>query len=188
MVSVSDYWLPLCSACCILQPYSFSMQVCHDSSLELVALCSSCWPSCSSASILSKCVCKVSSFSHALQFKIIVGILLLIFGISLFILLFYFNQDLRVCGIFLKHACYVVKSKLVLFTAIPVFIVLMTILLSLFLVQLLAIWSSANMVFEPRDIYIDPQGNHSVLWTVFNFIMLLWGLEFLKHACKNGLT
>lgn len=77
------------------------------------------------------------------MFKIVFGILLLIVGLALFLLLYHFRQDLRLCGVFLKHACLFLNTKMTLLLAIPVFMVLSFLLLTLFVFQLLAYWSSS---------------------------------------------
>lgn len=88
------------------------------------------------------------------------------------------------CGIFLKQASNFLSTKGIVLLAIPVFMLLGTCLVALFVFQLLAYWSYSDPVFIKKEVYYDPQNNGAGIWTVLNFIELLWGLEFLKYACN----
>lgn len=51
--------------------------------------------------------------------------------------------------------------------------------------QELAFWSSVDMKFEPKSVYVHPEGGFAVFMTVLNVIEFIWGLSFLKEACKH---
>ena len=73
--------------------------------------------------------------------------LLLLVGLALFLLLYHFQRDLRMCGVFIKHACMFLRTRWSLLLAIPVFMVLSFVLLTVFVFQLLAYWSSGDPLF-----------------------------------------
>lgn len=125
------------------------------------------------------------SFKHAFAIKIVIGILLLIVGLALFLLFYHYQADLRMCGVFLKHACIFLQTKWSLLLTIPLFMLLSFALLALFVFQLLAYWSASEPYFLPKEVYLEPQGHGAVIWTIVNFAQLIWGLEFLKHACTS---
>lgn len=84
------------------------------------------------------------------MFKVVIGLSLLVIGIALFLLMYYYSEELRMCGIFLKHASIFIATKCALFLLIPLFMLLAAGLLGLFVFQLLSYWSSADMVFTPK--------------------------------------
>lgn len=68
-----------------------------------------------------------------------------------------------------------------------VFIVLLIGLTALCGFQELAFWSNTDMIFEPNSVYVRPEGGLAVFMTVLNVFEFIWGLSFLKEACKNSL-
>jgi hypothetical protein len=86
-------------------------------------------------------------------FKLVIGSLLIIISLALFILMFYFKEELRMCGIFLRQASIFVATKKSLLWLIPVFMVIGMGLIAVFVGQLLGYWSAANMVFEKESVY-----------------------------------
>lgn len=63
------------------------------------------------------------------------------------------------------------------------FIALLIGLIALCTFQVLAYWSSSNMVASSGSIYLRPEGSFSNWMTVLTAIEFFWGLCFLKEVC-----
>lgn len=67
------------------------------------------------------------------------------------------------------------------------FVILLLGLTALIGFQILAYWSHSELKFEPNSVYTYPVGRFAVFMTVLNFVEFIWGLSFLKEACKYWL-
>ena len=66
------------------------------------------------------------------------------------------------------------------------FIVFLVGLTALITFQILAFWSASKMVFDPNYVYYRPQSSFATAMTALCAIEFIWGLCFLKEACKYG--
>lgn len=119
-----------------------------------------------------------SIFSDTLWLKIVW--LVLVYGLAL-LLLFYlllYPNELRFQGIFLKYSTRFLNERPLHFLHILFFLVLNTGLVALFHLQHIA-FSRQNH----RNNNFFNFSNPGVLG-ILNIIELIWGLQFLKDACK----
>ena len=144
-------------------------------------------------------------FSHAILLLVIVGIvfavdsngplkhvkgwviaIIIIAIIMIAILHFYFflhRRRLEYCGVFIEHASQMMKEHCSLFLYIPIFIALTFLFCILIVFQYLAFSSNSDLTYSEDELY--PKLSRNFWWMAPLVIETLWGLSFLRDACKN---
>ena len=78
-------------------------------------------------------------------FRYVLGVIAIIFGATLVAMFAIYRKELRIVGVFLREAGNYVKSKPLIYLAIPVFLVLITLLAGLSIFQYLAFFSMGQI-------------------------------------------
>jgi hypothetical protein len=118
--------------------------------------------------------------------RVVLGVLLMFFGVIFFAMLFAYKRRIKTTGIFLAYSAKFLGDRWVNFLFIPVFIVMLLGLLALCLFQYLAYSSQANPLPVQGDIYL--QLTQNIPLTILTIIELIWGSQFLKDSCNFVLT
>lgn len=124
----------------------------------------------------------IFSFLSNLGVKIL--LLVIVVGLALIVIVMavFYRHALRLQGIFLDYSRRFLAEKVGVFAYIPVFMLLTLGLFALFLFQHAGFSSKRHTSSNFFNF-----GNPGILgW--LNIIELLWGLQFLRDACNNGVN
>ena len=152
-----------------------------------------CWPKfmnkavivLASLIILALVIC-MFAYHYGAYGKIFVAIVLLI----LFFLIILSSCKNRRCvdmnGVFLSNASQMLgTSKCLTFFYIPLFIVLLTGFIFLVIYEFRSYWAGGSLHFDAdSSIFWEFNSAGPIVLTVFLAIQVVWGLSFLKEACK----
>jgi len=122
-----------------------------------------------------------SFFNNNGGWKIGVAVTCLILTIILFSMFCFYSQSLRVQGIFLEYARYFLHEVKGTFVYLLIFLICLTGFIALITFQHVAFSSKSNSNTNFWDFT-----NPGVLG-ILNILEFIWGLQFLRDACKNHL-
>lgn len=117
--------------------------------------------------------------------RIIIGILLILFALFCVVLLCIYKRRIKITGVLLHYAASFIRQKAINVIFIPIFLLLTVGLIVLCMFQYLAYSSNADPVKQDDDIYLKNWA-HPLL-TILNIIEFIWGMQFLKDSCKYHL-
>jgi chromate transport protein ChrA len=118
--------------------------------------------------------------------KLIVGIVLIVIAVLFIFFLCCYRKRNSVISIFLDWSTEFVRHNCLSFLYIPIFLVLTAGLIALCMFQHLAYLSHSQPKAQEGDIYLKLPMNLPLF--VLNIIEFIWGLQFLKDACKDSAT
>jgi hypothetical protein len=82
----------------------------------------------------------------------------------------------------MKHSDIFLKETPLVYLYIPLFIILTIGLLVLIIWQYIAFGTQYSPIFDKNKVYYS--SNHNIPLQICNFIELVWGIQFLRDACK----
>lgn len=113
--------------------------------------------------------------------RIVIGSILIVFGVIFFAMLCIYKRRIKITGVFLHYAAKFLGKHPINFVYIPIFILLLAGLIVLCLFQYLAFSSQAEPEAKDSDIYL--QLSRNPVLTILTIIEFIWGTQFLKDSC-----
>lgn len=114
--------------------------------------------------------------------NILLAIALIITALTFLIYMICYNKELKLAEIFMENGNTFLKSDPLVFLYIPLFLALTIGLITLIVWQYIA-FGTANQTYL-RDGDIFRSSSHNIPLQILNAIELIWGLQFLRDACK----
>lgn len=96
--------------------------------------------------------------------------------------------QMKINGVFLLHASFMIRQFWVSLLYFPLFLLAVGSLIFLTLFELFAFWSRLPPIYSPDSLYWLLQSDTRLITaTVFVGVQLIWGLNFIAQACNSGL-
>lgn len=116
--------------------------------------------------------------------RIIFSLLLIVLVITIFLNWRKNKNKVAVYGEFAHHATEVVSSQKLMVIYIPIFLGILVVFILMILFELERLWSSAPIYFDQNKVYHQFQHGSTTFWSFLVFVQAVWGLSFIKEACK----
>lgn len=118
--------------------------------------------------------------------QIVVGIILAILAILILATILCHRSSIKICGAFLAESTRFVKDNPCVLVYIPIFILLLAGFLVMMLQEYRSFMTSGTATFDASSsLYYLSTGTGQTILTVLLVIQFIWGLSFLKEACKS---
>jgi hypothetical protein len=117
--------------------------------------------------------------------NIILGIFFIAIAVCLLIFFFCYQQEIELGSIFMYYANVFLKENIIIFAYVPLFILLSFGLVVLCVWQYIAFGSYDAPHLNKGDLYLSSGQN--MFLQLLNAIEFIWGLQFLRDACKSRL-
>lgn len=114
--------------------------------------------------------------------NILLGILFIIVAVVILIFFFCYQQEIELASIFLNYANVFLKENIIIFAYVPLFAVMSFGLVVLCIWQFIAFGSYWDPYINEGDLYYS--SGQSIVLQVLNAIEFVWGIQFLRDACK----
>jgi hypothetical protein len=114
--------------------------------------------------------------------NIFLAILLIFFAFALLIYAFCYKKEIELASIFMYHSNKFLKESPAVFGYIALFLVLSFGLIVLCIWQYIAFGTANDPYLTAGSLFYS--SGHSVFLQILNVIELIWGLQFLRDACK----
>lgn len=111
-----------------------------------------------------------------------IGVLLVILAVGLALNLFWLKYSIRISGIFLEYSTRFLSTNKFIYWWIPIFLLMSLGLVALTMFEALAFSSSVAPVLDHDDVYWNGPG--VTFSVVLVFVQFVWGISFLRDACK----
>jgi hypothetical protein len=123
------------------------------------------------------------SFFQPLFWNYIIAGLLILFSLFLVIFFLCYRREIELSSIFMVHANNFIKETPLVLAYIPLFLLLTAGLVVLFVWQYIAFGTFHEpFLNHKQDMYYSSGTNWPL--QILNIIELIWGLQFLRDACK----
>ena len=113
---------------------------------------------------------------------VLLAIVLIIFGIAYALYMIFYRKDIDLGSILVHHSNNFLRECYLVYLYIPLFLILTIGFLVLICWQFIAFGTANYPTFERTKIYYH--SGHNIFLQVLNVIELIWGLQFLRDACK----
>lgn len=128
---------------------------------------------------------KPISFFHPQVWNILLGVALITTALIFLVYMACNNRELQLAAIFLEHGNTFLKADPLVWAYIPLFLILTAGLIVLIVWQYIAFGTVFPTSYNQGDLYRS--SSHSIPLQILNAIELIWGLQFLRDACKDKL-
>jgi Ca2+/Na+ antiporter len=125
---------------------------------------------------------KPIEFFYPKIWNILLGVALIITGLVFLLYLCCHSREVALSGIFMNHGNRFLRSDCLVWLYIPLFLLLTLGLIVLILWQYIAFGTAHPSTFNAGDLYRS--SSHCIPLQILNAIELVWGLQFLRDACK----
>jgi hypothetical protein len=123
------------------------------------------------------------NFFYPKIWNILLGVVLIITALVFLVYMGCNNRELTLSGIFMKHGNTFLKTDILVWLYIPLFLILTFGLIVLIIWQYIAFGTAYPTTYNQGDLYRS--SSHCIILQILNAIELIWGLQFLRDSCND---
>ncbi len=135
--------------------------------------------------LLVTAICVFTYHTTFTSVKVLIGVGLLLFSVFFVFIVLKHYDSMHLFSIYLKWSTRMFLDRKLSILYVPIFFLFFLGFVGIMIWEFTGFWTSGNTEFNPHtQIYHELTGTFPAAMTFFMIVQAIWGLSFIKEACK----